>query len=110
MDPLGSTDSLIDQLPQAEIKNFTILPDSVEDTSPPRILGGGYQAGGAAQPALNIHGSQASITNMASGTKSMQNSKLAMQGSSLEYDNERDKENKFTFNPRISKYGQGFAN
>ena len=33
---------------------------------------------------------------------------MVYQSQSIEQDAERDKENKFHFNPRMSKYGQGF--
>ena len=44
---------------------------------------------------------------MGSGVKSLQHSVLDRIGANDEVD--RDKENKFTFNPRISKYGAGFG-
>lgn len=33
---------------------------------------------------------------------------MVYQSQSIEQDQDRDKENKFNFNPRMSKYGQGF--
>ena len=99
MNMFGSTESLHEK--QSDKPRLSSLYESIErDDSPYR-----FQQGAAAQPSLNIHGSQASITNMGSGVKSMQPSGLGYQDES-----DKDKENKFSFNPRVSKYGQGFVN
>lgn len=73
---------------------------------------GKYQAGAVAQPNVGLagHGSVASIPGTGQIRQNQGGSRLLMvyQSQSIEQDSERDKENKFHFNPRMSKYGQGF--
>ena len=59
---------------------------------------------------LQQYGSQTSIGAIAgSATKANGNSKLGLLNSSMEGESDREKENKFVFNPRVSKYGAGWA-
>ena len=56
---------------------------------------------------LQQYGSQASITAMGSANKINGPSKLGIANQNMDVESDREKENKFTFNPRVSKYGQG---
>lgn len=101
---LGSTASLIgkdDSKPR-----FPSLDRSDNSIKQDEIVGRPFCNQDVVPISLQQYGSQTSIGAIAgSATKANGNSKLGLLNASMEGDSDREKENKFAFNPRVSKYG-----